>query len=54
MRNKILKAITAIMCILFYVCACALDSENFMVPVVGACVSAVWLGAFCVANGYMK
>ena len=50
MRNKILKAITAVAVILLIIGISCMDSENMYVPA-GLCAGAmVWLVPFMIAN----
>jgi hypothetical protein len=56
-KNKIkrfvLKTVTGIAWIVFILSICALDSPNFVLPVVCLAVSMAWLAVFSWANGYM-
>lgn len=51
-KNFILKTITCIAGILFFVSACAIDSPSW-IPTIICVVCMIWLGLFAYANGYM-
>ena len=49
MKNKILKTITRIMAVLFFLAASALDSNTY-IPHIICAVSEVWIVLFLIAN----
>lgn len=52
-KNFVLKTVTSIAGIIFVLSICALDSPNFVLPVVCLLVSGLWLAVFSWANGYL-
>lgn len=51
-KNIVLKTATWTAAIIFVLSMCALDSPNFVLPVVCLLVSGLWLAVFSWANGY--
>lgn len=50
MKNRVLKAITAVAGIVFAYSICCFDSYNIKPFVIAALVSFTWLALFCYAN----
>lgn len=50
-RNKILKTITTLSVILFFIGVGSLDGENVVIPIIMCSVSGLWIFIFLLANG---
>jgi hypothetical protein len=53
MIKKILKAVTAIMALIFMVSVCSLDNPSWL-PTIAMIVSFAWLALYGAANGYFE